>query len=108
MRNWSAQAELLCAALFVSALLLYMRAADNQVEGWPLQMAGSRSVAQRLLVVAALTLMLLAAFAKEIGITAVGLRASTSSDWNCLRCTHLMPDVDSQSRQVDVCAVAFR
>ena len=64
-------AELLCAALVVAALLGYMRAVDgSSAEGSP---------AQWQLVAAALALVLLAAFAKEIGITTV------SSTLACLR-----------------------
>ena len=56
-------AELLCAALFVTALLAYMRAIDGTTaEG---------SAAHWQLVAASLALVLSAAFAKEIGITAV-------------------------------------
>ena len=56
-------AELLCAALFIAALLAYMCAVDGtSAEG---------SAAQWQLVAASLTLVALAAFAKEIGITAV-------------------------------------
>lgn len=56
-------AELLCAALFIAALLAYMCAVDGtSAEG---------SAAQWQPIAASLALVALAAFAKEIGITAV-------------------------------------
>lgn len=55
-------AELLCAALFVAALMTYMRAVSG---------AHAECSRAQWQLVAALALTLLAAFAKEIGITAV-------------------------------------
>lgn len=68
-------AELLCAAPFIAALLAYMRAVSgSRAEG---------GTAQWQLIAAALALTLTAAFAKEIGITAVIFQTLRSIERRC-------------------------
>jgi hypothetical protein len=89
-------AELLCAVFFIAALLTHMRAvSDTNADG---------TSAQWRLVAAASALVLLAAFAKEIGITVV--RSSQCRYVLLSSCT--LGDICKQTLQVMVTTLTWR
>lgn len=66
------QAELICAALSIPALLMYFRAADSTAGSTPGAASSVSMLEHWRMVCCALLLAFLSALAKEIGITVVG------------------------------------